>query len=145
VAKNHTQAGTLQPPLIIAEGLDVTMYDSIEEAELHLEADIVETSEFIGYDAAGRPLRIDTEGERVVITPGEPSSAHRERLETLLRECLEAMGWIRPRPMGYSLPELIQVGMQAGLSYRDQTRRTPSEFFGDLLSRRRGRNPRRRS
>ena len=137
--ENRTPPDTLQPPLIIADGLDVTMYASVEEAELHLESDVVESGEFIGFDAEGRALRIDASGVRVVITAGEPRSVDRERLETLLRECLEGRGWIQPHSMGHSLQELIQVGMQAGLSYRDQTRRTPSEFFRDLLRRLRGR------
>ena len=137
MGKNHIGPGSLQLPLVIAEGLDVTFYGSVQEAELHLEAEVVRRSDLAGYDAEGRPLQFETEGERVVVTAGESNSAHRQRLETLLRERLETAGWIRPGPTRYSLPELIQVGMQAGLSYRDQTRRTPSDFFRDLLSKRR--------
>lgn len=52
-------AGTaLQPPIILADGLDVSMYDSVAEAEWSLEAPDVADGGIVGFDARGQPLQL---------------------------------------------------------------------------------------
>jgi len=89
-------------PLIIAEGLDVGLYASIEEAELDLEGVDVEDGNYVGFDAVGRALNFCASGVRrgsilvdvgaAHVTVAESVPGHARELVFLLREYLQEIG-----------------------------------------------------
>lgn len=95
----------MQPPLLIAEGLDLHLYDSVQDAALDLEAIDVQDGIYAGYDSEGRALRLTVRDEKVEISAAEASPGHQRQLAELLRAALAAVG--RPADPGADLPELV--------------------------------------
>jgi hypothetical protein len=89
-------------PLIIAEGLDVFLFESVESAELGLESTDVRSGIYKGFDAEGRALRIElgravpnetgggVDAVRVRLAESEPT--HAAELRGLLRAFLDDVG-----------------------------------------------------
>ena len=82
----------MQPPIIIIEPGTVIVYNSINDAQNHLEAIDVENDIYTGYDAEGRLLDIKTVDNRVFFFEGENKPTHRAELEAILRENLNDVG-----------------------------------------------------
>lgn len=97
----------MQPPLIIAEGLDLKLYESVHDAALDLEAIDVEDGIYVGYDSEGRELRLTVREEKIEISAAEASPGHQRQLAELLRAVLAAVG--RPAETDAELPELIEA------------------------------------
>ena len=94
-------------PILIAEGWDLKLYDSIRDAELDLEAIDVEDGIYAGYDADGRLLKIETRASAVVLSAAEASPSHQGQLEELLRGALRMTGHL---PEGAdSLESLVEA------------------------------------
>lgn len=79
----------IKMPLIVAEGLDLTFYDRIEDAENHLEAIDVDNGIYTGYDADGRLLKIESNVNKISISALEDNLMHTESLVELLRKFLD--------------------------------------------------------
>lgn len=91
-------------PLIVAEGLDVVVYQSFKEAETSLEAVDVRSSEYRVYDATGRAVALSVREARVPfvfgveasrdmvqITGVEEAPRHAAELRNLLLEHIRAL------------------------------------------------------
>ncbi len=79
-------------PIVIAEGWDLKLYSSQEDAELDLEPVDVEAGLYIGYDSQGRLLKLETRDSAVVLSAAESSPTHQTQLEELLRGALQRTG-----------------------------------------------------
>lgn len=97
----------MHPPLIIAEGLDLHLYDSVHDAALGLEAIDVQDGIYVGYDSEGRALLLKVRDDRVEISDAEASPGHQQQLAELLREALAAVG--RPSRADAGLAELVEA------------------------------------
>ncbi|HJX26572.1 MAG TPA: hypothetical protein VJ885_01565 [Thermoanaerobaculia bacterium] len=97
----------MKPPLIFAEGLDLHLYDSVQDAALDLEAVDVQDGIYAGYDSEGRELLLTVRDDRIEISVAESSPGHQRQLAELLRAALAAVG--RPADPGAELPELIEA------------------------------------
>lgn len=82
----------INPPIIVAEGWDLKLYGSIQDAELDLEPVDVEAGLYVGYDSRGCLLKLETRDSAVVLSAAEPSPTHQEQLEDLLRGALQRTG-----------------------------------------------------
>lgn len=61
----------MQPPILVFEGWDLHLYDSVSDAELDLEAIDVEEGIYEAYDSQGRKLQVESEGQTVrIVEPG---------------------------------------------------------------------------
>jgi hypothetical protein len=99
-------------PIILAEGLDVSLHESLDAAARQLEPADVASGEFRAYDAEGRLLSISTDGVTVQVQPFEALPGHREELVTLLKEFLAAVPVDLPES---ERPEdLVQTSVDAG-------------------------------
>lgn len=97
----------MQPPVIIAEGLDLKLYDSVHDAALDLEAIDVQDGIYVGYDSEGRELLLTVREEKVEILAAEASPGHRRQLAELLRAALAAIG--RPIQADAALEDLAEA------------------------------------
>lgn len=96
-------------PIIIAEGFDVTLYTSISDAELDLEAVDVKEGIFRGYDAEGRLLDISTNRNKVVICPAEEDPHHAKELQIFLTNFLKTCRPDIVLPQNRNLDSLIEA------------------------------------
>ena len=103
-------------PIILAQGLDVSLHESLEDAALQLEPVDVADGEVRAYDAEGRLLSISTDGVTVQLRPLEATPGHRDELVTLLREFLEAVPV--DLPPSDRLEDLVQTSVDAGFLYK---------------------------
>lgn len=82
---------SLNLPIVLVNGLDLILFASLEGAQRFVEPVDVENQEYIGFDAMGRPLRLDVTLGEVAISPSaEPPDPG--ALRELLIRCLTAAG-----------------------------------------------------
>lgn len=81
-----------RPPIIIADGLDVGFFPTIEAAARALEVIDVEDGIYRAFDRDGKALRLSSSGSRVIITCPTPTLDARNELLLLLREFLHEIG-----------------------------------------------------
>jgi hypothetical protein len=92
----------MRPPIIIAEGLDVSFYGSADAAALALEGPDVIEGIYRAFDADARPLLLSSSGgpsdysARLDISLYPGASPDVRGLSTLLREYLTATGQYVP-------------------------------------------------
>lgn len=92
----------MRPPIIIAEGLDLSFFRSAEAAATALEGPDVIDGIYRAYDADGLPLALASRGEPpdynavVEIAPPADGSRDQAGLAALLREYLGAVGQHAP-------------------------------------------------
>jgi hypothetical protein len=85
----------VQPPIIIAEGRDVTVYRTVADAALSLEGPDVLGDIYQAYDANGVSLKLISNGgpddysAKVSILASDPPVHDADGLRRLLRENLE--------------------------------------------------------
>jgi hypothetical protein len=111
-------ADSIQSPIIVAEGPDITVFSSTAEAEEHLARHASSAGERLVFDAQGRLLTIDAASsspspagavpaaERPRLGLAKPGSVREADLIRLLQEYLQACGE-RVRP-GTPLTDLIR-------------------------------------
>ena len=102
VGPHEVSESTVSYPLFVAEGLDLSLFRSIPEAERGLEGVDVADGIYRGFDAEGRTLKLEARGVRkghftveigtVHISLAESRPAHAGELQQLLRDHLEAFG-----------------------------------------------------
>jgi len=105
----------IELPIILLEGLDCTLYRSLAEAELDLEPWYVNDRLAEMYDAAGRKVRMSTDGASVRIQPSEAEPTHQEELRRRLHEVLTAVD--KSPADSSTLKDLIELCEKAGLVY----------------------------
>ena len=100
---------SLQTPFIVVDkgGADLSIYDSTEAVEKHLEAIDVRHNEYVAYDANGRRLQLEAKGKFVSLTAGDDESSHAGELAGLLKHFLKSAGQLVPR--GQSADELREL------------------------------------
>jgi hypothetical protein len=96
-------------PIFVAEGLDIRIFQSIEDAERSLEPWWVEENLGKVYDAQGRLLRLQTGDKRVRILSWEAEPAHAGELKALLREFLKATNNSERFAQHCDLPCLVEA------------------------------------
>jgi hypothetical protein len=77
-------------PFFVVDGLDVTVYASLEDVEQTLEPEDVVAGGLAVYDAEGRMLELKKSAWRVRAFLGGPEATQRDRLEESLRAFLGA-------------------------------------------------------
>lgn len=77
-------------PIIVAEGLDIKIFQSIEDAERWLEPWWVEEGLGKAYDAQGRLIRLHAGDKRVTFQSWEEEPTHAKELKVLLLKFLKA-------------------------------------------------------
>ena len=55
------QAAEPRFPIVVAEGWDVSVLETMDEVEYHFEPEYLEPDTLVSYDCEGRLLRLDTE------------------------------------------------------------------------------------
>lgn len=80
------------PPIVIIEGRDIRVYQSIAEASLELEAIDVIDGVYQAFDANGRRLRLVTNGILVSIEVPQDSPLEPVELVTQLRRYIQEVG-----------------------------------------------------
>lgn len=123
--------GDIKPPLIIAEGWDVQLYNSITDAVGYLEPIDVRDGIYKGYDAEGRSLSISTDGKKVLITAAEDEPKHAGELEGFLRECLARVNEKVVAEQSLDLPALLKACER----FIYIPPRSLREFFSDSIRR----------
>ena len=93
----------MKPPIIVAEGLDVVIFDTVRDAEMKIEAEDVDV--FEAWDSEGLKLRVVANPPSVRILPasGDPRP---EELVSLLQSYLKALGRTASAQPG-NLPVLL--------------------------------------
>lgn len=79
------------PPIFIVDGLDVGIFESLRDVELHLEPIGANNQTREIYDAEGRLIRVDVKGNRVTAVVEEANPTHARELEAALRAFLGEM------------------------------------------------------
>jgi hypothetical protein len=77
-------------PILLSEGDDVIVFESVESAQRFIEP--VDIDAYTAYDAAGRLLRITSEGNDVRIEPAETEPSHAHNLRKSLERTLSSVG-----------------------------------------------------
>ncbi len=95
------------PPIMVFDGLDLQLYDSLDNALREIEGVDVEDGCYECFDAAGRRVSLGAKGVRrgwiaakvgeAVVTEVEETPSGGERLHSLLVEYLAAIGRSQPR------------------------------------------------
>ena len=81
--------GRATPPFFLVDGLDVGVFASLRDVELFLEPAYLH--ETVVYDAKGRLIRPESNGNRINASLLEDESEHARELETALRDFLIAI------------------------------------------------------
>jgi hypothetical protein len=116
----------LVPPVIIAEGRDVRVFESVAEASAALEPIDVEAGVFRGFDSRGWPLAFSTaevnrrvllgtlrlRSRATVITADEEAGPQANLLRELLLEFLKALGKVPECAAELPLGELVAVARE---------------------------------
>jgi hypothetical protein len=76
------------PPIILVEGHDVAIFESLEDACAHVELPDIKENVYRAYDAEGRLLSLEVEAEKPRISATEDEPGHLHELELLLNEFL---------------------------------------------------------
>jgi len=89
-------------PIVVAEGVDVSILSSVEEAEEYLEGMVASGGSCVAFDAEGRALNLEIArvqddpraqvGRNARIGLAEATPTHAEELCRLLRDYLQACG-----------------------------------------------------
>lgn len=90
-------ADVIRFPLVVVEGLDVSLFPSIQEAEEYLDGAGAAGKACAAFDAEGRALRIDAAaGQKVRVELAETRPGHSDDLRRHLHDYLQACG----QPLG---------------------------------------------
>jgi len=98
----------IHPPIIVSEGGDVDVFESIEDAEKYLEPIDVKAGRFKAFDCEGRSLLLHPTTPRVSIDAEEETPTHEEELTLLLRRFLRQVGTTDAQLESASLAELVE-------------------------------------
>lgn len=102
----------MQPPIVVDNKGDVSVFDSVEKAERYLEPIDIRNNEYVIYDGEGRLLRgvivKHLLAERVKLEPISEPGAPASRLRDVLVDFLGQVGTRLEKPLEQcSLEELL--------------------------------------
>lgn len=121
----------IRPPIVVADGLDVSLHRSIEAAALQLEVPDVAQGIYRCYDADGHLLNVTTDGRVIRFQVAEESPVHRVELMELLRGVLDRAHVAVP--VNAELDDLIQICSDEGFLYDVNVSQSAPSFFWDWL------------
>lgn len=111
----------ITPPFFVFDGLDLSIYDSLDSIEVDLEGVDVEAGIYEAFDAIGRVVRLKATGVKrgkFIIDIGEthvdtvePTPTGAERLFRLLFDHLREIG--HAAPQGVDLADLVAECLSA--------------------------------
>ena len=117
------------PPLVLADGWDVSFYGSAEAIDRQIEPWFPEEVEYRAYDSEGRKLELAVEREvvtrrwlwdrtceRIVVRAVESAPRHSSELAELLAQWLPMVGASTP-PADTTLDELLRQAVDRGDLY----------------------------
>jgi len=99
----------VEPPIFLIEGRDLAVFESVGDAERHLEAPYLDNSSFDALDSRGRRLSVDAVGAKVVFSLDDTVPPDPDKLERAIRDYLSAIGDERATEAGCDLPCLIRL------------------------------------
>jgi hypothetical protein len=126
-----TDAGAPRPvpPLVLADGWDVSFYGSEEAINRQIEPWFPEDVEYRAYDSEGRKLELSVEREvvarrwlwdktreRIAVRAVESEPRHARELAELLAQWLPMVG-ASPPPADTTLDELLRQAVERGDLY----------------------------
>jgi hypothetical protein len=97
------------PPIFVIEGRDVTIFESLEDAQLQVEPIDVLEGVYVAYDAEGRILRMVVEGDQVKVRLGEDEPTHAEELSRILKDYLKELGELTNEESTHELSRLVEA------------------------------------
>lgn len=123
----------IKAPIIIDEHGDTSIYESVKDAELDLEAIDVKNKEYVAYDSEGRLLRlIPASVHEVTVESAEQEPNHADELRALLFDFLAYMG----APVSWLEKASLQELVERSLEYKtDMTFHSPIEGIRNFLHR----------
>lgn len=110
----------LELPIVIAEGLDISAFQSIEDAERCLEPWWVAERRGRVYDSRGRLISLEASATKVRIRSWEDEPTHATELERLLREYFRMMGDHEADDSDCSLSCLVDKLVNSSLDIPDR-------------------------
>jgi hypothetical protein len=102
-------------PIVVAEGSDVSLYESVEVLAEFLEPGAVASGVYAIYDATGRLLRASTDGQNIDVELADEGHEHRAQLVRLLRDACTGAGI--PTGPNIELDELLDACVSAGFLF----------------------------
>jgi hypothetical protein len=78
-------SGPIAPPIVVAEGHDVTFHRTVADVGAYYESWFPDTVEHRAFDAEGRRLELYAEGPELQVRPGEAEPSGATELADLLR------------------------------------------------------------
>ena len=120
----------MKAPIIVNEHGDIAVYESVEDAEMDLEAIDVENNEYVAYDSEGRLLRLIPKPlHEVVIVSAEQEPSHADELHAILFRFLMEVGvpadWLKQA----SLQELVAKALDFKIDLTGHPLNGISKFF----------------
>jgi hypothetical protein len=127
-------------PIIIEESGTLILYNSIDDAEHHLESYDVDDALYRGWDAEGRSLNISSDNNKIAINANdsEPDFVNTNALEQVLRDHLGAVGINAGNISNGDLASLIKEA-RFFLYIPKSKKQVIKELFSDLFSAIKGR------
>jgi len=127
-------------PITVIDGRDITVFETLNDAEAAVETYDVDEHEF--FDAAGRPLTPITEGYKVRLRRDPSSPPEVERLESALRAYFTGLATRDDRWEAFAtraanaaeLRELLDLRLSLGREAENEKRRLRS-LWGRLSGR----------
>jgi hypothetical protein len=103
----------MKTPIFINEMGDISVFDSVEDAERYLEPIDVANNEYVGYDSEGRLLQLTvTDANRVSIRSSEPIPKHAVELRESLIWFLSYVGvserWLSSAPLRELVERMLE-------------------------------------
>jgi hypothetical protein len=99
----------MKTPIFINERGDVSVFESVEDAEHYIEPIDVANNEYVGYDSEGRLLQLTvTDANRVNIRSAESVPRHAAELRKALTWFLSYVGVSENWLSNASLQELVE-------------------------------------
>lgn len=105
------QRGLITPPIIVDESGDIDVFETIEGAEMYLEAVDVKNQRFVAYDSEGRLLRLLPTMPKVTIEAAEGAPTHSEDARQVLIKFLTDVGTPKAGLEEESLQELVATSL----------------------------------
>jgi hypothetical protein len=114
----------MKAPIVVYDSGDILMFESVEAAELSLEAIDVENDEYVAYDSEGRLLKLGVERikrgsgifavwlDKVVISCIETEPNHADDLRRILVDFFARIGLDQDWLSKATLKELVSKGLK---------------------------------
>jgi len=105
-----------KPPITIAEGHDIKIFESIHEMQDYIERVDVEDGAYEAWDALGRRIRLYVKDEEIKLALSRDGTDQADQLSTLLTEMIHGVGSEHFRLFksdAVSLSDLLEVVLEA--------------------------------